>query len=164
MKKGGNCSATNYGNFVWGTNHQVVPGTGNLIQAVGNPSHFKGGKRKGGNGILTTAAVPALLITANHLYKKRRSKKYGGTGMSMHDMLQQQMGTIDMLTNEIMPKTPSGTIYTNTTEKTSYSGGKGIVESMAVPAVLLTANHRYRPRKKTQKRGKRSRRYSMKRR
>jgi hypothetical protein len=118
----------------------------------------------GGDGILTAAAVPALLITANHLYKRRKSKKRGGMGPSTQEMLQQQMGTIQLLQNEVLPKTPSGTIMTNSAEKTIYSGGKGILESIAVPAVLLTANHLYRPRKRTQKRGKRSRRFSTKKR
>ena len=177
-KKGG--GATEYGSYVWGTNQQPI--NGNLIQAVGDPNKYKGGRRKkssrsGGEGVLTATAVPAVLITANHFYNpKRKSKRHssfkpykrGGAAAaaampSTQDMLAQTMTSINRIQNDILPQTPSGTIYTSSGETTTYSGGKGVLETMAVPAVLLTANHLYRPRKGTQKRGKRSRRYSAKR-
>ena len=191
MPKGGSQSATEYGSYVWGQNQQPVPGSGNLIQAVGNPTQLKGGKRKGGKGILTAAAVPALLIAANHFYRPRRSrrksqKKVGGSNTqemltqsvdqlqtNLKDMMQptpsvtsggntQEMlnQSVDQL-QRMMPTTPSATVYSNSNPVLSV-GGKGLVESVAVPAILLTANHLYRPssmKKKTaKKRFSRSRR------
>lgn len=177
MKKGGNYSAADYGVYLWGQNQQAIPGSGNLIQAVGNPQSIKGGSRKGGRGILTTAAVPAVLVTANHLYngkRKKSSKKriLGGQGNMADNLINSQLNSITQmqeLQKQLLPVTPSGTIISSSVENgtppVTY-GGKGIIESVAVPAVLLTANHLYRPRrsvnKKTQKRGKRSRRYSVK--
>ena len=177
MKKGGD-GASDYGTYVWGTNQHPLNGSGNLIQAVGDPNQYKGGKKKGrsgGKGILTAAAVPAVLVTANHFYNPRsRKNKYkkGGAGLSTQDQLSNITNSINTIQTQILPQTPSGTIHSNSSETTTYSGtyrgGKGLLETIAVPAVLLTANHLYKPRKslykKTQKRGKRSRRYSVKRR
>lgn len=177
MKKGGNYSAADYGVYLWGQNQQAIPGSGNLIQAVGNPQSIKGGSRKGGRGILTTAAVPALLIAANHLYngkRKKTSKKriLGGDGNMANNLITAQLNSITQmqeLQNQLLPQTPSGTIISSSAENGTPPityGGKGIIETVSVPAVLLTANHLYRPHKslnkKTQKRGKRSRRYSVK--
>jgi hypothetical protein len=180
MKKGGN-GAAEYGSYVWGTNQQSVSGSGNLIQAVGDPNQYKGGKKKeGGNGVLTAAAVPAVLIAANHFYNPRsRKNKYkkGGAGLSTQDQLATLTNNINQIQTQILPQVPSGTIHSNSSETTTYtgtySGGSGVLETLAVPAVLLTANHLYRPRytqrknrgiKKPQKRGKRSRMYSVKKR
>lgn len=166
MKKGGNCSATDYGMFVWGQNPQPVPNNGNLIQAVGDPTQLKGGKKdkkgKGGKGIMTAAAVPALLISANHLYKRKKIKGGDGNQLSMQSMLEKQMSSLNDI-QKLLPTPPSGTISANAVEP-YYRGGKGIIETVAVPAIFLTANHLYRPRRKTNKRIKRSRRYSMKKR
>lgn len=164
MKKGGNSGASEYGHYVWSANQHPVSGNGNLIQAVGDPAKFTGGKkRRGGKGILTAVAVPAVLIAANHFYKRRsKSYKKGGANPSTQDMLSQSMKSINQIQTQLLPKEPSGTIFTNSAETKTYGGGSGIVEAMAVPAVLLTANHLYSRRKRTQKRGKRSRRYSMK--
>ena len=183
MKKGGNYGASGYGDYLWGQNQNAVPGSGNLIQAVGNPNDFKGGSRNGGSGILTTAAVPAVLLAANHLYKrkrKNRSKKriIGGEGNMMSSLMNAQLSSMNQMQqiqSQLLPQTPSGTIISSTTETGSQTmkyGGNGLIETVAVPAVLLTANHLYRPLhkprksfyKKTQKRGKRSRRFSMKKR
>jgi hypothetical protein len=178
MKKGGS-GAAEYGSYVWGTHQQPVNGSGNLIQAVGDPNKYTGGKKKeGGDGILTAAAVPAVLITANHFYNPRRSrkKKYkkGGAGLSTQDQLSTLTNSINQIQTQILPQSPSGTIHSNSSETTTYtgtySGGSGVLETLAVPAVLLTANHLYKPHrkrsgtKKMQKRWKRSRRYSVKKR
>ena len=129
------------------------------------------GGKKGGDGILTAAAIPAVLITANHFYNnksKRKSKrKTGGMGLSTNDQLMSITNSINQMQSQILPVTPSGTINSNTSETRSIvGGGGGILETVAVPAVLLTANQLYRPRKTlrkvTRKRGKRSRRYSVK--
>ena len=184
MKKGGNNSAADYGSYIWGQNQHAVPGNGNLIQAVGNPNTFSS-EKTGGKGIITAAAVPAVLITANHFLGRRgrkerkerkerkgRTSRYmrGGSGNTTQNMLDAQMTSMNQmqkLQDQLLPQTPSGTIFTNSAETTIY-GGKGVLETIAVPAVLLTANHLYRPRKSLRKgrqtRGKRSRRYSTKRR
>lgn len=138
----------------------------------------KGGNitKEGGNGILTAAAVPAVLITANHFYnrksKRNGKRKTGGMGLSMSDQISSDQITditnsINQLQSQILPATPSGTVNSNTSEISSIiGGGGGVLETIAVPAVLLTANQLYRPRKSlrkvTRKRGKRSRRYSVK--
>jgi hypothetical protein len=179
MKKGGN-SAAEYGQYVWGTNPLSVPGSGNLIQASGDPTKFKGGKRSkkirsGGEGILTAAGVPALLITANHLYKRKsQSKKQGGKkiiiggNVSMDpitsEILQQQLGqlkqTNDMTKQLMNPNQQPAKLITNSAE--TKSGGKGVIESVSIPALFVTANHMYRPRKT--RKHKKNVRFSMKKR
>ena len=180
MKKGGN-GASDYGTYLWGTNQQPLNNSGNLIQAVGDPNKYTGGKkrRSGGEGILTAAAVPAVLVATNHYYnpRSRKNKYKKGGNLSTQDQLANITKNIDMIQTQMLPQSPSGTIHSNSSETTTYSGtysgGNGLLETLAVPAVLLTANHLYRPgnrhRKnkgtnKTQKRGKRSRRYSIKKR
>jgi len=186
MKKGGT-SAADYGKFVWGSpaeQHAVLE-AGNLIQASGDPTKFKGGKRSkknrsGGDGIITATAVPALLITANHFYKRKSNKTrkpvrknmkiIGGAnesegGMIM-DVLKQQMKQIDNLNTTAQNLLPGGNpnnhppVNSNTTE--IKSGGKGIFETIAVPTILVSANHLYRSRKK--RKHNKNVRFSMKKR
>jgi hypothetical protein len=185
MKKGGN-SATEYGGFVWGMTPRSVPGSGNLIQASGDPTKFKGGKRKGGKrsqknrcggeGILTAAGVPALLITANHLYKRKTNKgnKPGGKKIIIggnasvdpitSEILQQQLGqlkqTSDMTKQMMNPNQQPAKIISNSAE--TKTGGKGVIETVSIPALFVTANHIYRPRKT--RKHKKNVRFSMKKR
>ena len=170
MKKGGN-SATDYGGYIWGKQQVSVPGSGNLIQASGDPTQFKGGKLKGGKrskknrcggeGILTATGVPALLITANHLYKRKsnKSKKHHGKKKIIggnasvdpltSEILNQQLGQLkqanDMAKQMMNPNQQPAKITTNTTE--IKTGGKGVIETVSIPALLVSANHLYRPRK-----------------
>lgn len=88
-------------------------------------------------------------------------------GLSTTDQLTSITNSINQLQTQILPAAPSGTINSNTSETRSIvGGGVGVLETIAVPAVLLTANQLYKPRKSlrkvTRKRGKRSRRYSVK--
>jgi len=89
-KKGG-AGAAEYAIKVYGAGEQQHAGSqGNLIAAnsVSGGSRKRRGK-KGGNA-LSTVAVPALLIAANHLYKRNKTlknyKKGGGPNEVMNDV------------------------------------------------------------------------------
>lgn len=155
--KGGTCSAADYGTYLWGTNQQAGNSNGNLIQPLNDPANFKGGKRKskkGGHGILTTASVPALLISTNHFYNPKRVSKKNRTKRIKGGEQPDVASLINKINNINQPT--SGIIHSNSPTIPSIKGGKGIITSIAVPAVLLTANHLYRPKKT-------KRRYSNKR-
>jgi hypothetical protein len=90
-KKRGGASAHEYGEFVsGGFDQKAIPGT-NILQyndPKGYNGSMTGGKKqkkdkKTEGGSLTTVAVPAVLLVANQLYKRkgnRSAKSVGGRG------------------------------------------------------------------------------------
>jgi len=71
-------SAAAFGQQVYGTNQHAQAGT-NLIEAkhVSNCGAMTGGKRKNkGGNVITDIAVPAVLLTANQLYVRRKTSKF----------------------------------------------------------------------------------------
>jgi hypothetical protein len=203
---GGNGGASEFGSYVWGgpgEQQSINPET-NIIAVANDPVAYKGGMKSNTGGDLTTLAVPAVLVAANHLYNPKRNsftkssnksfrKSYnklfrksrgqrrgrgqrrpffkGGEGLTTNDLLAKS----DNLMNMITPTTMPSVVY-NTTNMTPpqpnvpvYTGGNikqtgaGILTDIAVPAVLLTANHLYRRSKKYGKsrKNKRSRRVSF---
>jgi hypothetical protein len=203
---GGNGGAAEFGSYVWGgpAEQQSISPETNIIAVANDPVAYKGGMKLNTGGDLTTLAVPAVLVAANHLYNPKRNsftksskksfrKSYnklfrksrgqrrgrgqrrpffkGGEGLTTNDLLAKS----DNLMNMITPTTMPSVVY-NTTNMTPpqpnvpvYTGGNikqtgaGILTDIAVPAVLLTANHLYRRSKKYGKsrKNKRSRRVSF---
>jgi len=189
-KKGG-MGASGYGTYFWGNGsqqHSISPNT-NVI--AGNPAVVAGAYR-GGNGTsvsnpgytggdITTIGVPALLIAANQLYKpKRRTFKRkvmrGGADdqmNQMNQMMQQSMNSLKEMNNPTLPAVvqnstnmqfvpPSNVqVFGGETKKL----GAGILTDIAVPAILITANHLYKrksKKSKSSKKNKRSRKVSFK--
>lgn len=66
--------ATDYAAKVYGNAGEQTAGVGNVIKMN---TVMKGGKRKQkqGGGILTDIAVPAVLLTANQMYRRNTFKK-----------------------------------------------------------------------------------------
>jgi len=181
-KKGGN-GAAEYGSYVWGKGaeqHAVSPDT-NIIAVVNDPAKYTGdnkivGGSKGGD--LTAIGVPAVLIAANHLYKgkkqykrgRSRSRKMrGGLGEGdLNDMMKQSNDMMKMMAPTTMPSV----VYTNNNAPAAavpgnvqvFGGGEfkqtggGIITDIAVPAVLLTANHMYKRKTGKTKKGRKHRR------
>jgi len=126
-------------------------------------------KTKGGN-MLTTIGVPAVLIAANQLYqpttkgtKKRNFFKIkGGDAEKYADTMMQQAGSI---MDAMKPTTIPPVVFSNGgyvhDPKVPYANtlkggnkkkkGAGILTDIAVPAVLVTANHFYRKTNKNRK-------------
>ena len=72
-------SAWQYTTAAYGGPEHQVTGTGNTIAAnnLAGKSFCTGGSRKGGKGVLTDIAVPAVLLYANTVFKRGKSAKYG---------------------------------------------------------------------------------------
>jgi len=209
---GGNGGAAEFGSYVWGgpSQQQSISPETNIIAVANDPVAYKGGMKSNTGGDLTTLAVPAVLVAANHLYNPKRKsfrksyrKSYrnlfrkirgqrrgqrrpffkGGEGLPElptsggEGQINNLLAKSDNLMNMISPTTMPSVVY-NTTNMTPpqpndvpvYTGGNvkqtgaGILTDIAVPAVLLTANHLYRRSKKYGKsrKNKRSRRVSFK--
>ena len=180
-KKGGS-GASGYGQHVWGNGaqqHSISSDT-NVIAVTNDPSKYTGGD-------LTTIGVPAVLIAANQIYKPNRTNKYG-KGKKMYrtnkrygksrrmqggsDLDAMMKQTSDMM-NKMGPTTMPAVVNSNAAPPAIPSNvqvfggnvkqtGAGIITDIAVPAVLLTANHLYK--RKTGKKSKRSRRVTFRRR
>jgi hypothetical protein len=143
-------------------------------------------KTKGGD-MLTTVGVPAVLIAANQLYnpstkktkntntKRSFSKVKGGDITDRTNQLMEQAGNI---MDAMKPQTIPPIIYSNNgyvhppnipyVNALKIGGndkkmGAGILTDIAVPAVLVTANHFYRKTNKN-RRHKKSRKVSFTRR
>jgi hypothetical protein len=211
---GGNGGASEFGSYVWGgpAEQQSISPETNIIAVANDPVAYKGGMKSNTGGDLTTLAVPAVLVAANHLYNPKRKsfrkssnksfrKSYnkffrnsrsrgrgqrrpffkGGEGLPElptnggEGQINNLLAKSDNLMNMISPTTMPSVVY-NTTNMTPpqpnvpvYTGGNvkqtgaGILTDIAVPAVLLTANHLYRRSKKYGKsrKNKRSRRVSF---
>ena len=72
-------SAWQYTTAAYGDPTHQVAGAGNTI-AVNNlagKSFCTGGSRKGGKGVLTDIAVPAVLLYANNVFKRGKSATKG---------------------------------------------------------------------------------------
>jgi len=133
--RGGVGGASGYGQYLWGAGDQQHGGAeDNAILPVNDPTGYKGGNSsKIAGGDLATMAVPAVLIAANQLYK---------TSSNIENI--------------------NGKGKTKGKSKSIFSGGKrgskknnrggAILTEIAVPAVLIAANHFY---KRTAKRGSR---------
>ena len=208
---GGNGGASEFGSYVWGgpAEQQSISPETNIIAVANDPVAYKGGMKLKNGGDLTTLAVPAVLVAANHLYNPKRnsftksSNKLfrksrtrsrgrgqrrpffkGGEGLQelpigggSEGQINNLLAKSDNLMNMISPTTmPS--VVNNTTNVAPgipnapvYTGGNikqigaGILTDIAVPAVLLTANHLYRRSKKYGKtrknKNKRTRRVSF---
>ena len=180
-KKGGN-GAAEYGSYVWGkgAEQHAISSDTNVISVVNDPAKYTGnntvtGGSKGGN--LTTIAVPAVLIAANHLYKgKRRTRKMTGGTPDLDGMMKQS----DDMMKLMMPTTMPAIVYTNNDSSAPavsnnvqvFGGGNirqtgaGILTDIAVPAVLMTANQIYKRKtgkNKKSRKHRRSRRVTFKR-
>jgi hypothetical protein len=181
---GGNGGAAEFGSYVWGSpaqQHSVSPET-NIISVANDPIAYKGGMKTNTGGDLTTLAVPAVLVVANHLYNPKRksfikdngkgrdrnvSKIFKGGKTDGQGQMNDLLAKSDNLMNMISPTTIPSVVY-NTTNMTPpepnnvpvYTGGNikqigaGILTDIAVPAVLLTANHLYGRSNKYGKTGK----------
>ena len=93
LRVAGGAGASQYAEYVFGgPDAQKAIGAGSNVIATNNPSGYaadgvgvkmpevKGGSRKskrGGKGMLTDIAVPALLLYANTAVKRRSNKVYG---------------------------------------------------------------------------------------
>ena len=193
--KGGNCGnggAAEFGSYVWGSpaqQHSINPET-NIIAVANDPVAYKGGMKSNTGGDLTSLGVPAVLVLANHLYNPKRKSFRKGKGKNLkffkggetvsgsEGQMNDLLAKSDNLMNMISPTTMPSVVY-NTTNMTPpeannvpvYTGGNikqtgaGILTDIAVPAVLLTANHLYKRSKKYGKtrknKNKRSRRVSF---
>lgn len=187
-KKKGGSGATGYGEFVWGKGaeqHSISNDT-NVIAVVNDPAKYTGnnivtGGSKGGD--LTTIAVPAVLIAANHLYKgkrikkgTRRNRKMRGGAPDLDGMMKQSDDMLKMM----MPTTMPAVVYTNSNSSAPAASnnvqvfgggdvrqtGAGILTDIAVPAVLMTANQLYKRKtgkNKKSRKQRRSRRVTFKR-
>jgi hypothetical protein len=173
-KKGGN-GAAEYGSYVWGKGsdqHAVSPDT-NIIAVVNDPAKYTGdNKMVGGSkgGDLTTIGVPAVLIAANQLYKRKRinkttrrsrsrSRKMKGGANDLDNMMEQSNTMMKMMTPTTMP----AVVYSSSNSSAPAASnnvqvfrggdvrqtGAGILTDIAVPAVLITANQMYK--RKTRK-------------
>ena len=136
-------------------------------------------KTKGGN-MLTTIGVPAVLIAANQLYKptakgtkKRNFFKIKGGDADAEAIMQQAGSIMDAMKPPTIPPivySNGGYVHDpNVPYAHSLKGGNqkktgaGILTDIAVPAVLVTANHFYRKTNKNRKH-KKSRKVSFTRR
>lgn len=193
--KGGNGGAAEFGSYVWGSpaqQHSINPET-NVIAVANDPVAYKGGMKLNTGGDLTTLGVPAVLVVANHLYNPKRKSfrkgkgrgqkvfkffKGGETASGGEGQINDLLAKSDNLMKMITPTTMPSVVHneTNVTPPEAndvpvYTGGNikqtgaGILTDIAVPAVLLTANHLYRRSKKYGKtrknKNKRSRRVSF---
>lgn len=182
-KIGGN-GASDFGSYVWGKGgeqHSINADT-NVIAVANDPISYKGGNcMKSIGGDLTTLGVPALLVTANHLYNpkrksfsfkknkrnsngKRRKFFKGGEegesgGTNVNNLLEKSNNLMNMMT----PTTSPSVFYNETkinpddikenSNVPVFNGGNikqtgaGIITDIALPAVLITANHLYGKRK-----------------
>jgi hypothetical protein len=185
-KKGGN-GASEYGSYVWGkgADQHAISSDTNVISVVNDPAKYTGDNKMVG-GDLTAIGVPAVLIAANHLYKRKRlnknkrgsirTRKMKGGANNLDDMMKQSDDMMKMM----MPTTMPAVVYTNNNSPAPaasnnvqvFGGGEikqtgaGIITDIAVPAVLITANQMYK--RKTGKnnksrRNKRSRKVTFKR-
>lgn len=173
-KTGGN-GASEFGSYVWGKaaeQHSISPDT-NVIAVANDPVAYKGGQcMKSSGGDLTTIGVPALLVAANHLYKPKRGKgrksqirvRGGGELDNINQLTEKSNALMDNMTPTTMPSTVHNdtNVSYNAENVPVFSGGNikqtgaGIITDIAVPAVLLTANHLYKrkSRKTTRKYGR----------
>lgn len=174
-KQSGGSGATGYGDYLWSKNPQAVSQQDNTIQPMADPTKYTGGK-----GVVEVIGVPAVLIAANHLYQPklmsglrttmRKYKKIRGGGVadsaavfkggdmtSQLQQLSQMQSSTQGLLNSINPTVPASIVTNDAPKMTTQTGGNGrgggIITNIAVPAVLLTANHLYK-RKHTNKRNK----------
>ena len=176
-KRGG--SATAWGQAAWGSPNEqhAVNAETNVIAINPNVAQYKGGNSIPNPGYtggdITTMGVPALLIAANQLYKPKRKtfrRKMRGGNV---DAVMNQATTI---MNKMTPTTMPAVVQSNTNDTPVFSNvevfggsgerkltGAGIFTDIAVPAVLLTANHLYKRKSNKNGRRKRSRRVSFKR-
>jgi hypothetical protein len=149
VKRGGS-GAAEYAIKVYGAGDQQHAGShGNLIaaKAVTGGSYKKG--KKGGNA-LTSVAVPALLIAANHMYKRKGNKtlkKYKKGGAGPQDVLDMAAGAMDNLNKQISGATtpPPAVIQTGAAAPLSSSfgvpvasgGGKRRLDLVFLPKLLF---------------------------
>jgi hypothetical protein len=178
-KKGGN-GAAEYGSYVWGTGSQqhAISADTNVISVANDPAKYTGDNKITG-GDLTTIGVPAVLIVANQLYKrkgktnKKRQIK-GGAQPDLNSMMKQSSELLD----QMKPTTIPPVVYSSNNSPQVVPGnvqvfgggevkqtGAGILTDIAVPALLITANQLYRRKsRKNKKYGKhrRTRRVSFK--
>lgn len=193
-KKGG-MGASGYGTYFWGNGsqqHSISPNT-NVI--AGNPAVVAGAYRGGNGtsvsnpgytgGDITTIGVPALLIAANQLYKPKRrtftrKNMKGGADdqMSqmnqMNQMMQQSMNAVKEMNTPTLPAVVQNSANIHFVPPSNvqvFKGGEtkkigaGILTDIAVPAILITANHLYKRKSKKSKfskKNKRSRKVSFK--
>ena len=153
--RGGQGSAASYGTYVWGTGNQqhAISPDSNVIAPVNDPATYKGGS-------LTATAVPILLIAANQMYKPKRAMKKGGavdlSSMvgninSMNQSVTNAMGgatptpipTLVQVAGNLNPP-PAATLKGGSKKRMV---GSGVLTNIAVPAVLMAANHLYKPRR-----------------
>lgn len=123
--KGGIGGASGYGQYLWGSGDQQHGGAeDNAILPVNDPSGYKGGNgSKIAGGDLATMAVPAVLIAANQLYK---------TGSNIESISSKTKGK-------------SKSIFSGGKRKSKKNNrGGAILTEIAVPAVLIAANHFYK--------------------
>lgn len=177
VKRGGS-GAAEYATSVYGAaNEQHAGSSGNVI-AMNMPPQAGGGKR-GGNA-LATVAVPALLIAANQLYKPKNKSfnKYKG-GSNLENTLNAATSTMQIMNTNmggatttpppIMPaegEAPTDAYFKNENVPIASGGGRkmggvGVLDDIAVPAVLIAANQLYKRNKRAFSRG---RKYSNRRR
>jgi hypothetical protein len=186
-KKTGGNGASEYGSYVWGKGaeqHAISPDT-NVISVVNDPAKYTGdnkvtGGSKGGD--LTAIGVPAVLIAANHLYKRKgknkgtsgrrsrsRSRKMRGGASDLDGMMKQSDDMMKMM----MPTTMPAVVYTNNNSGAPAASnnvqvfggggeikqtGAGILTDIAVPTVLITANQMYKRKTRKNKRSRKHRR------
>jgi len=195
-KKTGGNGASEYGSYVWGkgAEQHAISSDTNVISVVNDPAKYTGDNRVTGGskgGDLTAIGVPAVLIAANHLYKRKginknkhgskrrsrsRSQKMKGGANDLDDMMKQSDDMMKMM----MPTTMPAVVYTNNNSPAPaasnnvqvFGGGEikqtgaGIITDIAVPAVLITANQMYKRKtgkNKKSRRNKRSRKVTFKR-
>jgi hypothetical protein len=194
-KKTGGSGATGYGDYLWGkgAEQHAISSDTNVIAVVNDPAKYTGdnkvtGGSKGGD--LTAIGVPAVLIAANHLYKRKgknkgtigrsrrsRSRKIKGGANELDSMMKQSDDMMKMM----MPTTMPAVVYTNNNSGAPASSnnvqvfggggeikqtGAGILTDIAVPAVLITANQMYKRKTRKNKKSRihrRSRRVTFKR-
>ena len=210
-KMGGMGSASTYGQYVWGSGaqqHAVSPDS-NIIAPANNPLGYRGGSYKmGGSGIansepttvnnpgyiggdLTAIGVPAVLMAANHLYKRKKAMRGGGEmgTINTSNLLKNATEIMDMTKPTTMPANVESSnnnppVFQRGTQifggnkqvggKKSKMGtkmiwekkrvGAGILTDMAVPAVMIAANHLYKRKSrknKSRSRKIRSRKYRV---
>lgn len=169
VKRGG-AGAAEYATSVYGAADQQHAGSSGNVIAMNMPPQAGGGKR-GGNA-LATVAVPALLIAANQLYKptKRSFNKYKGGGASMDSLtstLNAASSTMNTLNTNMggTTTTPPAIIVTDggAPDEAYFKsqnipvasgggrrrkGGVGVIDDIAVPAVLIAANQMYKRNKR----------------
>jgi len=143
--KGGSYGAADNGVQLYGFNQSAIPGSGNMIAINANAIQRGGSKLHGGYIVSRKSKSRS---------RKNRRMKTGGEGGSMPNF-PSDLGQMGAATNTTTPLVQSITL------NNPHSGG-GIITDIAVPAVLLTANHLYNPKRKSKK-SKRTKRKSRRR-